>query len=165
MVSNARSIINKLISLESSVAEYNPDVIGITESWATEKDIQRVLQLEGYSTYTCYRRDRMSKYGTKGGGLLMYMKDTFGHRLLETITVNRSSEALWCEIIFDDKKNEKVIIRLCFDSPGNDEEKSNMLYGAIYKAVGIKDCIVMGDFNRQGINWETLVTDGHGENY
>ena len=31
---------NKLTSLESNVAEYNPDVIGITESWATEKDIQ-----------------------------------------------------------------------------------------------------------------------------
>ena len=38
-----------------------------------------------------------------------------------------------------------------------------MLYGDIYKAVGIKDCIVMGDFNRRGVNWETLVTDGHGE--
>ena len=44
----------------------------------------------------------MSKYSTKGGGLLMYMKDTFGHRLLENITVNRSIEALWCEIIIDD---------------------------------------------------------------
>ena len=38
-----------------------------------------------------------------------------------------------------------------------------MLYGDIYKAVAIKDCIVMGDFNRRGINCETLVTDGHGE--
>ena len=55
----------------------------------------------------------MSKYSTKGGGLLMYMKDTFGHRLLENITVNRSIEALWCEIIIDDKKNDKVIIGLC----------------------------------------------------
>ena len=92
MYTNARNTMNKLISLESSVAEYNPDVIGITESCATEKDIQGVLQLEGY---TCYRQDRMSKYSTKGGGLLMYMKDTFGHRLLENITVNRSIEALW----------------------------------------------------------------------
>ena len=33
----------------------------------------------------------MSKDSTKGGGLLMYMKDTFGHRLLENITVNRST--------------------------------------------------------------------------
>ena len=62
MYTNARSIMNKLISLESSVAEYNPDVIGITESWATEQDIQGLLQLEGY---TCYRRDKMSKYSTK----------------------------------------------------------------------------------------------------
>ena len=74
MYTNARSIMNKLTSLESNVAEYNPDVIGITESWATEKDIQGLLELEGY---TCYRRDRMSDYSTKGGGLLMYMKDTF----------------------------------------------------------------------------------------
>ena len=82
-------------------------MIGITESWATEKNIQEVLQLEGY---TCYRRDRMSKYSTKGGGLLMYMKDTFGHRLLENITINRSIEALWGKIIIDNKKNDKVII-------------------------------------------------------
>ena len=81
-------------------------MIGITESWATEKDIQGVLQLEGY---TCYRRDRMSKDSTKGGGLLMYMKDTFGHRLLENITVNRSIEALWCEIIIDDKRMIKLL--------------------------------------------------------
>ena len=44
MYTNARSIINKLISLESGVAEYNPDVIGITESCATENDIQGVIQ-------------------------------------------------------------------------------------------------------------------------
>ena len=105
----------------------------------------------------------MSKCSTKGGGLLIYMKDTFGHRLLDNSTVNRSIEALWCEIIIDDKKNDTIIIGLCYDSPGNDEEKGNMLYGDIYKAAGIKDCIVMGDFNRRGINWETLVTDGHGE--
>ena len=105
----------------------------------------------------------MSKYSIKGGGLLMYMEDTFGHRLLENITVNRSIEALWWDIIIDDKKNYKFIIGLYCHSPGNDEDKCNMLYGDIYKAVGMKDCIVMGDFNRRGISWETLVTDGHGE--
>ena len=38
-----------------------------------------------------------------------------------------------------------------------------MLYGDIYKAAGMKDCIIMGDFNRRGINWETFVPDGHRE--
>ena len=50
-----------------------------------------------------------------------------------------------------------------YTSPSNDEEKSNMLYGDIYKAAGMKDCIIMGDFNRRGIHSETFVTDGHGE--
>ena len=85
----------------------------------------------------------------------MYMKYTSDHRLLENITVNRNIEVLWCELIIDDKKNDKVIIGLCYDNPSNDEDKSNMLYGDIYKAEG--------DFNRRGINWETFVTDGHGE--
>ena len=62
MYTNATSIMNKLTSLESNIAEYNLDEIGITESWATEKDIQGLLELEGY---TCYR-DRMIDYITKG---------------------------------------------------------------------------------------------------
>ena len=48
----------------------------------------------------------MSEYRTKRGGLLMYMKDTLAHRLLENITVNRST------IIIYDKKNDEVIIGL-----------------------------------------------------
>ena len=93
----------------------------------------------------------------------MYMNDIFDNRLVENITVNRGIEELWCEIIIDAKNYDKVIIGLCYDSPSNDEEKSNMLDGDIYKAAGVKDYIIMGDFNRRGINWETFVTNGHGE--
>ena len=32
-----------------------------------------------------------------------------------------------------------------------------MLYGNIYKAVGMKDCIVMGDFDRRGIFYRFIV--------
>ena len=66
----------------------------------------------------------MSDYSTKGGGgvtINVYIKDTFDHRLLENVTVNRSIEALWCEIIIDDEKKDKVIIGLCYDSPSNYE--------------------------------------------
>ena len=56
MYTNARNIMNKLTSLESNVVGCNLHVNGITESWATEKDIQGLLELEGY---TCYRRDNV----------------------------------------------------------------------------------------------------------
>ena len=41
--------------------------------------------------------------------------------------MNRRLEALWCEIIIDDKKNDKVIIGLCYNSPSN-EEQSNVIW-------------------------------------
>ena len=44
---NARSIMNKMTAQEASYLEYDPDVIGITESWTTENHLQSELQLEG----------------------------------------------------------------------------------------------------------------------
>ena len=65
---------NKMTALETCILEYDLDVIGITESWTTEDHLQSELQLEGY---TCYRRDRMMGDRSKGGGVLLYMKNTF----------------------------------------------------------------------------------------
>ena len=42
------------LAFEASILEYDPDVIGITESRITENHLQSELQLEGY---ICYRRD------------------------------------------------------------------------------------------------------------
>ena len=69
---NARCIMNQMTALEAYILEYDPDVIGITESWTTEDHLQSELQLEGY---TCYRRDRMMCDRSKGGGVLLYMKN------------------------------------------------------------------------------------------
>ena len=86
---------NKMTALEACILEYDPDVIGIRESWTTEDHLQSELQLE---EYTCYRRDRMMCDRSKGGGVLLYMKNTFFlHREKHDITVNNSTEALWCE--------------------------------------------------------------------
>ena len=64
---------NKMTALEACILEYDPDVIGITESCATEDHQQSELQLKGY---TCYRRDRIMCARSKGGGVLLYMKNT-----------------------------------------------------------------------------------------
>ena len=50
------------------VADSDSDIIGITESWAN-KDITE-LGLEGY---VMFRKDRT---GRRGGGVLLYVKDT-----------------------------------------------------------------------------------------
>ena len=92
---------NKMTALEASILEYYPDVIGITESWLTENHLQSELQLEGY---TCYRRARIMCDRSKGGGVLLYTKNTFLHTEKHDITINYSTEALCCEVNIDGGK-------------------------------------------------------------
>ena len=67
---NARSIINKKDELNIMVDDIKPHIIGISESWANNDITDAELGLEGYAMF---RKDRM---GRRGGGVLLYIKDT-----------------------------------------------------------------------------------------
>ena len=67
---NARSVINKKNELDIMVDEIKPHIIGITESWANNDITDAELGLEGY---VMFRKDRM---GRRGGGVLLYIKET-----------------------------------------------------------------------------------------
>ena len=66
---NARSIISKKDELNIMVDDLKP-LIGITESWAKIDITDAELGLGGYAMF---RKDRM---GRRGGGVLLYIKDT-----------------------------------------------------------------------------------------
>ena len=70
MCLNARSIINKKTELNIMVDDIKPHIIGITESWANNDITDAELGLEGY---VMFRKDRM---GQRGGGVLLYIKET-----------------------------------------------------------------------------------------
>ena len=67
---NARSIINKKDELNIMVDDIKSHIIGITESWANNDITDAELGLEGYAMF---RKDRL---GRRGGGVLLYIKDT-----------------------------------------------------------------------------------------
>ena len=48
-------------------------------------------------------------------------------------------------------EKDKDVIGICYDSPTNNEDQSNMLYNDICTTAN-SDLIIMGDFNRSGIN-------------
>ena len=52
------------------VDDIKPHIIGITESWANNDITDAELGREGYAMF---RKDRM---GRRGGGVLLYTKDT-----------------------------------------------------------------------------------------
>ena len=56
-----------LVSLSDDI---KPHIIGITESWANNDITDAELGLEGY---VMFRKDRM---GRRGGGVLLYIKET-----------------------------------------------------------------------------------------
>ena len=66
-----------------------------------------------------------------------------------------------CEVNIDGKK-DKVVIRICYDSPTNNEDKSNMLYNDICTAAK-SDLIILGDFDRSGINCGIMKSDWRGK--
>jgi hypothetical protein len=67
---NARSVVNKFDEFSASVQQsVDPDVIGVTESWANDMIYDSELELPGYRLF---QHDRPSN--NHGGGVLLYIK-------------------------------------------------------------------------------------------
>lgn len=88
---NARSVVNKLNDLLIMFDSENPDIVGITESWATKDISDSELNINGY---TIYRRDREH---AKGGGVMLYVKDSLNTEVINDYT-HRDVESLFCKI-------------------------------------------------------------------
>ena len=67
---NARSIVNKKNELKTMVEDIDPYIIGITESWANIGIPDAELGLTGY---VMFRKDRI---GRRGGGVILYVKES-----------------------------------------------------------------------------------------
>jgi len=69
---NACSIINKVDSLQTVIWAIQPDIIGITESWANSDIADAELMVPGYELF---RKDH--PWNSRGGGVLLYIKSIF----------------------------------------------------------------------------------------
>ena len=91
---NARSIIKKKTELNIMVDDIKPHIIGIiTESWANNDITNAELGLEGY---VMFRKDRI---GRRGGGVLLYIKDTIPAYEVQLYEEAYCNEAIWCNLV------------------------------------------------------------------
>ena len=88
-VLNARSIINKKNEL-NMVEDIDPHIIGITESWASTDITDAELGLTGY---VMFRRDRI---GRRGGGVILYVKESIQAYEIKLESEAYYDEAVWC---------------------------------------------------------------------
>ena len=75
------------------VENIDPHIIGITESWANTDIADAELELTGY---VMFRRDRI---GRKGGGVILYVKESIQAYEIKLESKAVYDEAVWCKIV------------------------------------------------------------------
>ena len=89
----ARSIINKKNELNIMVDDIKPHIIGITESWANNDITYAELGLEGD---VMFRKDII---GRRGGGVLLYIKETIPAYEVQLKEEADCNEAKWGKLV------------------------------------------------------------------
>ena len=85
----SKRIINTKIELNIVVDDINPHVIGIRESWANKDIIDAELGLTGY---VMFRRDQI---GRRGGGVILYIKESTQAYEMKLEREANCDEAVW----------------------------------------------------------------------
>ena len=147
---NARSIVNKRNELNFMVEDIDPHIIGITESWATTDISDAELGMTGY--IMC-RKDIL---GRRGGGVILYIKESIHAYEIKLEKEAECEEAVWCNIVTG---ISILTIGLVYRSPHISIEENEKVLNAI-KEVSKRDCIIMGDFNHGYIQWTSLQSTG-----
>ena len=132
------------------VEDIDPHIIGITESWANIDITDAELGLTGY---VMFRKDRI---GRRGGGVILYVKESIQAYEIKLEREADCDEAVWCKIV---SGNSKLTIGLVYRSPNINEDDNTKIKNAI-KEVSKGECIIMGDFNHGHIQWNSLESTG-----
>ena len=140
---NARSIINKENELIIMVDDIKPHIIGITESWANNDITYAELGLEGC---VMFRKDRV---GRRGGGVLLYIKETIPAYEVQLQDGADCNEAIWCKLVTG---HTTVTIGAVYRCPNITKQNNENIHIAI-SGVSKGDFIIIGDFDHWNIKW------------
>ena len=100
-----------------------------------------------------FRKDRIGK---KGGGVLLYIKDTIPAYEVQLQDEADCNEAIWCNLVTG---HTTVTIGVVYRCPNITKPNNEKIHNAISE-VSKGDCIIMGDFNHGNIKWDTLQSTG-----
>ena len=118
------------------VADIDPHVIGITESWANKYIVDAELALTGYVKCRKDRRER------RGGGVILYIKESIKAYEITLKSEADCEEAIWCNIL---TRNSTLTIGVVYRSPNIGQDEDVKLQKAI-REVSKGECVIMGDF-------------------
>jgi hypothetical protein len=127
---NARSLVNKRDELELYIMDEKPDIVGITETWTVESIGDSELNLEGY---TMLREDRIMGVKSKGGGILLYIKNSINVAERQDMLDKNFQECIWCDI---EICGEKTLIGICYRPPDSNKFKMTLCLNNLVGSAG-----------------------------
>ena len=125
------------------------DIIGITETWAHNGILDAELTREGYNLF---RKDRQEQ---RGGGVVLYIKDSLKAVVSSNLTDSNFQESMWCMIR---SNNEPVLIGVIYRSPNSKEQNNINLLSVIEMATkqgSNMKLLLMGNFNFPQIDFNS----------
>ena len=108
--------------LDIMVADIDPRVIGMTESWANKDIVDAELALTGYVMFGKDRGER------REGGVILYIKKSIQAYEITLKSEADCEEAIWCNIV---TRNSTLTIGIVYRSPNIGQEKDVKLQKAI----------------------------------
>ncbi|XP_033097278.1 uncharacterized protein LOC117101408 [Anneissia japonica] len=155
MVTNARSIMNKVDELRMLINDKQPDVCCICESWITSDTATERYSIEGYNIFNNCRSNR------KGGGILTYAKDNIAAEIFSDIVVPDELEAQW--LVLKHPRLPRVAPYIVLGSvylpSGTEAENVNVMLTHLHTCVDLTrvkkpqaGIFICGDLNRLNIS-------------
>ena len=99
-----------------------------------------------------FRKDRL---GRRGGGVILYIKESIQAYEIKLEKEAECEEAVWCNIVTG---KSTLTVGLVYRSPNISMEENEKIHNAI-KEVSKRDCIIMGDFNHVDIHTVDISTE------
>ena len=90
--------------------------------------------------------------GRRGGGVLLYIKETIPAYEVQLQEEADCNEAIWCKLVTG---HTTVTIGVAYRCPNITKQNNDKIHNAISE-VSKGDCSIMGDCNHGNIKWDTL---------
>ena len=148
MYTNARSVVNKIQELKLIVFNVQPDIIALTETWTHENITNHYLSIPNY--YIASRQDRRDTNNGRGGGIIIYVKDSI--KTNEILIPTNFNQVACIDIITSSNHTTNLLV--VYRSPNSTNVNNDLLLNLLQNVN--KPTIVLGDFNFPSANWDDL---------
>lgn len=149
----------KVDELTNYARDYNLHIIGVVETWLHDNIGDGEISIP---EFTVYRKDRKAVKGGKGGGVLLYVRDSLVSCACKELNEFKN-ESVWCKLLCNNNRDD-LIVGVIYRSPSADVLEIKDIELAFIEAAK-QQVLIMGDFNYPNINWDNMESDVAGEKF